>query len=129
MRLSVIWDPFYFLAVINLYFKFSIISEQIVRALEGNLSLSELNEGLFPYEGILPAHMRRSSPFGSTDYDTIQYQEDLKNFKKLALETQELTTTSEFSDLGVLPSTSSSEDLRGTQDIKSGNVKNNTQNQ
>ncbi|KAF5945735.1 hypothetical protein HYC85_015963 [Camellia sinensis] len=56
---------------------------QVVRALEGDVSLSDLNEG------IKPGHSTVYSSHGSSDYDTSQYNEDLKKFRKMALGTQE----------------------------------------
>ncbi|KAJ6715207.1 PROLINE-RICH RECEPTOR-LIKE PROTEIN KINASE PERK4 [Salix viminalis] len=47
---------------------------QIVRALEGNMPIDELNEGVTS---------------GSSDYNTGQYMDDLKKFRKLALESPE----------------------------------------
>ncbi|KAL7140190.1 hypothetical protein ABFS83_09G105200 [Erythranthe nasuta] len=91
---------------------------QIIRALEGNLNLEELNEGL------KPGHSRKyDSSHGSSDfdisYDTTQYREDLIKFRKMALESVE-HTTSEFSgptsDFGRRPSGSSSEVLHINQD-------------
>ncbi|EFH64711.1 hypothetical protein ARALYDRAFT_475678, partial [Arabidopsis lyrata subsp. lyrata] len=56
---------------------------QIVRALEGNVSLSDLNEGM------RPGHSNVYSSYGgSTDYDTSQYNDDMKKFRKMALGTQ-----------------------------------------
>ncbi|KAI3463334.1 hypothetical protein Pfo_019997 [Paulownia fortunei] len=88
---------------------------QITCALEGSLSLDELNEGIRRgYSTICDSH-------GSSDYDasydTTQYKEDLRKFKKMALESLELNTsecsgpTSEF---GPRPSGSSSEGLQTT---------------
>ncbi|KAI4380028.1 hypothetical protein MLD38_006262 [Melastoma candidum] len=79
---------------------------QIVRALEGDVSLSDLNEGMRPGQSGL------YSSYGSSDYDNSQYNEDLKKFRKMALASQEYGSseyseaTSEYS---VLPSGSSSE--------------------
>ncbi|KAJ8755719.1 hypothetical protein K2173_024263 [Erythroxylum novogranatense] len=79
---------------------------QIVRALEGNIPLDELSDG------ILPGQSMAFSSHGSSDYSSSQYKEDLKNFKKIALESQELVSsdysvpTSEF---GLQPSSSSTE--------------------
>ncbi|KAL0354677.1 UNVERIFIED_CONTAM: Proline-rich receptor-like protein kinase PERK1 [Sesamum radiatum] len=91
---------------------------QIIRALEGNLSLDELSEG------VQPGHSAVYDSHGSSDYDasydTTQYKEDLIKFRKMALESVEITTsecsgpTSEF---GHQPSGSSSEGLR-TQEIE-----------
>ncbi|PIA55699.1 hypothetical protein AQUCO_00700184v1 [Aquilegia coerulea] len=53
---------------------------QIVRALEGDVSLEALNEGV------------RSGHFssnGSTDYDTATYNADMKKFRSMALSSQE----------------------------------------
>ncbi|KAI3893128.1 hypothetical protein MKW98_028630 [Papaver atlanticum] len=62
---------------------------QIVRALEGDVSLEDLNEGARPGQ---------SSMFssGSSEYDTSMYNTDMKNFRKTALASQELGTSSEF---------------------------------
>lgn len=92
---------------------------QVVRALEGNLSLSDLNEG------IVPGHSRAYSPYGSSDYDTSQYQEDLKKFRMMALESQE-QATSEFSgptsEYGLHPSSSSSGFQQTTQEMDLGKM-------
>ncbi|KAI6671900.1 hypothetical protein NL676_006785 [Syzygium grande] len=92
---------------------------QVVRALEGNLSLSNLNEG------IVPGHSRAYSPYGSTDYDSSQYQEDLKKFRMMALESQE-QATSEFSgptsEYGLQPSSSSSGVQQTTQEMDLGKM-------
>ncbi|XP_054824110.1 proline-rich receptor-like protein kinase PERK1 [Prosopis cineraria] len=80
---------------------------QVVRALEGDMSLSDLNEG------IKPGHSSVYSFRGSSDYDTAQYKEDMKKFRKMALGTQELGGSSEYSaptsDNSLFPSGSSSE--------------------
>lgn len=79
---------------------------QIVRALKGNLSVEEL------FKENVPGHSRA---FGSSDYETSsQYKEDMKKFRKLALESQEQSTTSELS---VLPSTSSTDNQHDTQEL------------
>ncbi|KAJ6308872.1 hypothetical protein OIU76_018459 [Salix suchowensis] len=63
---------------------------QIVRALEGNMPIDELNEGITS---------------GSSDYNTGQYMDDLKKFRKLALESPE----HDNSTVNPLASTSSQE--------------------
>ncbi|XP_059640723.1 proline-rich receptor-like protein kinase PERK1 isoform X2 [Cornus florida] len=89
---------------------------QVVRALEGNMSLDELNEG------IRPGHSTVYGYHGSSDYDSAQYKEDLKKFRQMALESQQLNAsevsgpTSEF---GLQPSGSSSEGQQTTQDMGS----------
>ncbi|PIN17590.1 Serine/threonine protein kinase [Handroanthus impetiginosus] len=80
---------------------------QVVRALEGDVSLSDLNEG------IRPGHSTVYSSYGSSDYDTAQYNEDMKKFRKMALASQEYTSTGQYSnptrEYGLNPSGSSSE--------------------
>lgn len=57
-------------------------AKQIVRALEGNMPLGELNEGITPG----PSMVYSSA---SSDYTNRQCEEDLKKFRKLALESPE----------------------------------------
>ncbi|XP_010488565.1 PREDICTED: proline-rich receptor-like protein kinase PERK1 [Camelina sativa] len=94
---------------------------QIVRALEGNVSLSDLNEGM------RPGHSNVYSSYGgSTDYDTSQYNDDMKKFRKMALGTQDYGTTGEYSnptsDYGLYPSGSSSEG-QATREMEMGKIK------
>ncbi|KNA05979.1 hypothetical protein SOVF_185320 [Spinacia oleracea] len=91
---------------------------QVVRALEGNLSPEDLLKEI-------PADNRAFH--GSTDYDSsAQYKEDLKKFRKLALESQE-HSTGEYSvftnEHGVPPSTSSTENQLDTQEVETGKSK------
>lgn len=69
-------------------------------------------------EGITPGHSRVFGSFESSDYSSAQYKEDMKKFRKIALETQELPS-SEYSvvisDYGVNPSSSSTEGQQSTQ--------------
>ncbi|NP_001302638.1 proline-rich receptor-like protein kinase PERK1 [Brassica napus] len=94
---------------------------QIVRALEGNVSLSDLNEGMRPGQSNV-----YSSYGGSTDYDSSQYNEDMKKFRKMALGTQEYNATGEYSnptsDYGLYPSGSSSEG-QTTREMEMGKIK------
>lgn len=96
-------------------------NEQIVRALEGNVSLSDLNEGMRPGQSNV-----YSSYGGSTDYDSSQYNEDMKKFRKMALGTQEYNATGEYSnptsDYGLYPSGSSSEG-QTTREMEMGKIK------
>ncbi|CAL5397022.1 unnamed protein product [Camellia sinensis] len=93
---------------------------QVVRALEGDVSLSDLNEG------IKPGHSTVYSSHGSSDYDTSQYNEDLKKFRKMALGTQEYGS-SEYSaptsEYGLYPSGSSSEGQQTTREMEMGKMK------
>lgn len=76
---------------------------QVVHALEGEASLSDLNEG------IRPGHSSVYSSYGSSDYDTAQYNEDLKKFRKMALASQEYGSeySEPTSEYGLYPSGSS----------------------
>ncbi|XP_004251608.1 proline-rich receptor-like protein kinase PERK1 [Solanum lycopersicum] len=81
---------------------------QVLRALEGDVSLSDLNEG------IKPGHSTVYSSYTSSDYDTLQYNEDMKKFRKMALATsQEYASSDQYSnptsEYGLNPSGSSSE--------------------
>ncbi|KAK4783476.1 hypothetical protein SAY86_007850 [Trapa natans] len=82
---------------------------QVVRTLEGNASLSDLDEG------IRPGHSTIYTSHGSSDYDRSQYNEDLKKFRKMALGSQEYGS-SEYSEptseYGVYPSGSSADNTR-----------------
>lgn len=82
------------------------MNEQVVRALEGDLSLSDLNEG------ITPGHSTVYSSHESSDYDTMQYKEDMKKFRKMALASQEYASSEvsrPTSEYGLYLSGSSSE--------------------
>ncbi|CAD5186106.1 unnamed protein product, partial [Musa acuminata subsp. malaccensis] len=95
------------------------MSQQILRALEGDVSLEDL------HEGIRPGHSRFYSSYGSSDYDSGQYNEDMKKFRKMALTTQEYAS-SEYSaptsEYGRNPSASSSEGAQ-TQEVEMGKKK------
>ncbi|CAO2813330.1 unnamed protein product [Amaranthus hypochondriacus] len=95
---------------------------QVVRALEGNLSAENLVKEIGPDNRTF---------HGSSDYDSsAQYKENLKKFRKLALESQEQSTgeCSVFTnEHGVPPSTSSTENQPDdTQEIKTGKSKSGT---
>ncbi|PHU25042.1 Proline-rich receptor-like protein kinase PERK1 [Capsicum chinense] len=81
----------------------------VLRALEGDISLSDLNEG------IKPRHNTLCSSYTSTDYDALQYNEDIKKFRKMALATsQEYGSSDQYSnptsEYGLNSSGSNSED-------------------
>lgn len=96
---------------------------QVVRALEGDVSLSDLNEG------INPGHSRAYSSHESSDYDHGSQYNDMKQFRKLALGSQEYGT-SEYSgptsEYGLYPSGSSSEaqTAQSTRELELGKPKN-----
>ncbi|XP_050367346.1 proline-rich receptor-like protein kinase PERK1 [Argentina anserina] len=87
---------------------------QVVRALEGDVSLSDLNEGIRPGHSNLYSS-QGSSDYDSRPYDTKQRNLDLINHRKMALESQEYGASSEYSggrttsEYGLNPSGSSSE--------------------
>ncbi|KAG5559340.1 hypothetical protein RHGRI_009023 [Rhododendron griersonianum] len=92
----------------------------VVRALEGNLSLSDL------YAEFRPRHSTAYSSHGSSDYDTKQYSEDLKKFKKVALGTEEYGSSEQSrptSEYGSHPSGSSSVAQQNTQEMEMGEIK------
>ncbi len=68
--------------------------KQIVRALEGDVLLDDLNEGA------KPGHSSAfSSSNGSSDYDSSSYNTDMKKFRQVALSSQEFGS-SEFGTSG-----------------------------
>ncbi|KAF8388982.1 hypothetical protein HHK36_025666 [Tetracentron sinense] len=97
---------------------------QIVRALEGDASLADINEG------IRPGHSTVYSSYGSSDYDTSQYKEDMKKFRKMALASHEYGS-SEYSgptsEYGLNPSGSSSEGQQTTREMEMGKMKKNSE--
>ncbi|KAL8153156.1 hypothetical protein V2J09_010916 [Rumex salicifolius] len=85
---------------------------QVVRALEGNLTIDDLCKEKSP---------ESSGVHGSSDYDhSQQYKDNLTKFRKLVLESQD-QSTSEFSAIAseydAQPSTSSTEDHHNTRDF------------
>ncbi|KAB2611321.1 proline-rich receptor-like protein kinase PERK1 [Pyrus ussuriensis x Pyrus communis] len=96
---------------------------QVVRALEGNLSPDELNEGIIPGQSTVFS-------YGSSEYNASEYKEDLNKFRKLALESQEQGTSENSgpsSDFDLLQSTSSGEGQQTTREMELGKTKKDTQ--
>ncbi|KAL4319343.1 hypothetical protein GQ457_18G000830 [Hibiscus cannabinus] len=97
---------------------------QVVRALEGESSLSDLNEGMRPGQSNL------YSSYGSSDFDASQYNEDMKRFKR-ALGSQEYGASNEYSEptseYGLYPSGSSNEG-QTTREMEMGKMKKKSQN-
>ncbi|PIN22380.1 Serine/threonine protein kinase [Handroanthus impetiginosus] len=93
---------------------------QVVKALEGDVSLSDLNEGIRPGQSTV------YSSCGSSDYDTTQYNEDIRKFKKMALTSQEYGSSNQysnpFSEYSLYPSRSSSEGQQ-TREMEMGKMK------
>ncbi|CAL9083852.1 unnamed protein product [Musa textilis] len=78
------------------------MSQQIVRGLEGDVSLEDLNEGVKPGQ---------STVFNSSsDYDSASYSSNMRQFRKLALESTDYSNeySGAASDYGLNPSESSS---------------------
>ncbi|KAJ7978373.1 Receptor-like kinase [Quillaja saponaria] len=76
---------------------------QIVRALEGDVSLDDLSEGVKPGQSSIFSN-------NSSEYSASSYSDDMKKFKKMALDSQDYAS-SEYghtSEYGLNPSTSSS---------------------
>lgn len=93
---------------------------QVVRALEGDMSLSDLNEG------IRPGHSTVYSSHGSSDYDTTQYNEDMIKFRKMALASQEYASSEvsrPTSEYGLHLSGSSSSEGQQTREMEMGKMK------
>ncbi|KAB2072315.1 hypothetical protein ES319_A07G007300v1 [Gossypium barbadense] len=98
---------------------------QIVRALEGESSLSDLNEGMRPGQSNV-----YSSYGGSSDYDASHYNEDMKRLRRAALGSLEYGASSEYSEqtseYGLYPSGST--EGQTTREIETGSTKKNSQN-
>ncbi|KAH7517823.1 hypothetical protein FEM48_Zijuj09G0105200 [Ziziphus jujuba var. spinosa] len=78
---------------------------QIVRALEGDVSLEDLNEGVKPGQ----SSYFSGGTSSSSDYDASSYSADMKKFRKMALDSQNYAS-SEYgatSEYGLNPSSSS----------------------
>ncbi|CAL5397029.1 unnamed protein product [Camellia sinensis] len=92
---------------------------QVVQAFEGDVSLSDLNEG------IKPGHNTVYSSCGISDYDTSQYNEDMKKFRKMVLGTREdgsnenSALTNEY---GLYPSSLSSGGQQTTREMEMGKM-------
>ncbi|KFK30305.1 hypothetical protein AALP_AA7G244700 [Arabis alpina] len=87
---------------------------QIVRALEGDASLDDLNEGAKPGQS---SYLGRGS---SSDYDSSTYSTDMRKFRKVALDSQEYGASSEYgntSEYGVEPSSSSNNKTAPSRDL------------
>ncbi|KAJ4951815.1 hypothetical protein NE237_028647 [Protea cynaroides] len=87
---------------------------QIVRALEGNMPHSNLNEGIRPGNIYGGSH-------GSSDYDTIQYNEDMNRFRNMVFVSQEYGS----SEHGLYSSGSSNESQQTTRGMEVAMIKRN----
>ncbi|XWS54899.1 hypothetical protein CRYUN_Cryun10bG0129300 [Craigia yunnanensis] len=79
---------------------------QIVRALEDDVSLDDLNEAMRPGQS-----SRFTLSSDGIDYDSSSYSADMKKFRKLALDSQEYGSSNfgNTSEYGLSPSSSSSD--------------------
>ena len=66
---------------------------QIVRALEGDVSLDDLKEGMTKPTGHNNVY---TSSSGSSDYDTMQYNADMIKFRKAIMSSQEFIDSNEL---------------------------------
>ncbi|PIN19255.1 Serine/threonine protein kinase [Handroanthus impetiginosus] len=93
---------------------------QVMKALEEDVSQSDINEG------IRPGYSTVYSSYGSSDYDTTQYNEDIRKFRKMALTSQEYGSSDQYSnptnEYGLYPSGSSSEGQQ-TREMEMGKMK------
>lgn len=88
---------------------------QIVRALEGDVSLDDLNEGVKPGQSTM------FTSTGSSDYDSTSYNADMKKMRRMALGTEEFASNEyssgpPTSEYGQNPSSSSS-DAGNSQEV------------
>ncbi|RWW64547.1 hypothetical protein BHE74_00028203 [Ensete ventricosum] len=101
----------------QLFLMLESVTYQIARALEGDTRLEDSNEG------IRPGHSMYHTSYGSSDYDSGQYGEDIGEFRKMVMGDEEYATgesivpTAEYAQN---PSTSSSGEGRHTQGIEMG---------
>ncbi|KAG7649038.1 putative proline-rich receptor-like protein kinase PERK7 RLK-Pelle-PERK-1 family [Arabidopsis thaliana] len=80
---------------------------QIVRTLEGDASLDDLDDGVKPKQS-------SSGGEGSSDYEMGTYGAEMRKFRKVTLESRDYGASSEYgatSEYGLDPSSSSSEEM------------------
>lgn len=92
---------------------------QVVRALEGNMPLDDLNDGMTPGESSFYESHESSDYDNSISNSNSNYKDDLKKFKRLALESQthnNCESSGPTSDNDLRQSVSSSEVLQTTRE-------------
>lgn len=92
---------------------------QVVRALEGNMPLDDLNDGMTPGESSFYKSHESSDYDNSISNSNSNYKDDLKKFKRLALESQthnNCESSGPTSDNDLRQSVSSSEVLQTTRE-------------
>jgi hypothetical protein len=93
--------------------------EQVVRALEGDTTLEDLNDGT------KPGHSRFMGSYTSSDYESSSYNENMKQFRKIAFQSNDYQSSqysAPTSEYGLNPSGSSSEGQH-TRDMEMGKMK------
>ncbi|XP_020581537.1 proline-rich receptor-like protein kinase PERK1 [Phalaenopsis equestris] len=95
----------------------------VLRALEGSVSLEDLNEGMQPGQSSMHDSYTTNT---SSDCDSQRYNEAMQKFRKMALQSQ-VYTSSEYSggtsEYGLAPSLTSSEG-QNTREMEMGMMKN-----
>ncbi|CAA7048265.1 unnamed protein product [Microthlaspi erraticum] len=84
---------------------------QIVRTLEGDASLDDLNDGVKAGQS---SYIGSSGGDGSFDYETGTYGAEMRKFRKVPLDSRDYGASSEYgatSEYGLDPSSSSSEEM------------------
>nr|WIL59882.1 nodulation protein [Melilotus officinalis] len=77
---------------------------QIVRTLEGDVSLDDLKEGIRP--GHTPGHNAVNASSSGSEYDTVQYNSDMQKIRKTVFSSQDSSTSSFSSgDMSQTPQT------------------------
>ncbi|XP_073288429.1 proline-rich receptor-like protein kinase PERK15 isoform X2 [Primulina huaijiensis] len=85
---------------------------QIVRSLDGNSLLEDLNEG------VKPGQSAAFNPRGNIEsYDTGAYNADMMKFRKMVMTSQDCNSSGATSEYGLNPSSSSSNDSRELGDV------------
>lgn len=98
-------------------------NEQVTRVLEGNISASDLNQGIKPGDSNV-----YSSYGGSTDYDMSEDNEGINKLRRKAVGTQEYSESSEYSNPTSeydLYSTGWSTEGRTTREMETSTIKKN----
>ncbi|PKA65367.1 Proline-rich receptor-like protein kinase PERK1 [Apostasia shenzhenica] len=90
----------------------------VLRVLQGDVSLEDLNDGIHP------RHSNAYDPYSSSDFNSHRYNEALKKFRKMASLSQYVSNcSSSTSEYGMTVSTSSSSEAYNTCDKQQKEVK------
>ena len=69
-----------------------VCGKQVVRAMEGDVSLDDLNEGVKPGQSTVFS----SDGSSSNEYDVHSYNADMKKFRRMALSSQDYESSNEY---------------------------------